>query len=244
MPAARPLRQRAGSTTVRFCRPPREYSAGSGSRAGYRARTSPRRPRVASRPKPSRREGCSWRAPRGALFFLRNLYTAAPFGGSRGRSTSATMLVRDLQVSGVAAFEGSFDAGRAERLLWRAGFGPRKGEAEALAQLGLDGAVRSLTRPANEKLVGAAPVDEKGRALAPYDAWGHDHVWWLDRMVRTSRPLVERMTLVWHDWFATSNGGVGSQRLMLNQNQLFRQRGLGTFHTLLLDVTKDPAMLL
>ena len=28
-------------------------------------------------------------------------------------------------------------------------------------------------------------------------------------MVRTSRPLVERMTLVWHDWFATSNEGVG-----------------------------------
>ena len=28
-------------------------------------------------------------------------------------------------------------------------------------------------------------------------------------MVRTSRPLVERMTLVWHDWFATSNGQVG-----------------------------------
>ena len=56
----------------------------------------------------------------------------------------------------------------------------------------------------------------------PYDAWGHDHVWWLDRMVRTSRPLVERMTLIWHDWFATSNNGVGSQRLMLNQNQLFR----------------------
>ena len=29
-------------------------------------------------------------------------------------------------------------------------------------------------------------------------------MWWLDRMVRTSRPLVERMALVWHDWFATS----------------------------------------
>ena len=34
-------------------------------------------------------------------------------------------------------------------------------------------------------------------------------------MVRTSRPLVERMALVWHDWFATSNATVGSQRLML-----------------------------
>ena len=63
-------------------------------------------------------------------------------------------------------------------------------------------------------------------------------------MVRTSRPLVERMTLIWHDWFATSNSGVGSQRLMLNQNQLFRRRGLGSFHDLLLDVTQDPAMLL
>jgi uncharacterized protein (DUF1800 family) len=63
-------------------------------------------------------------------------------------------------------------------------------------------------------------------------------------MVRTSRPLVERMALVWHDWFATSNDGVGSQRLMLNQNQLFRERGLGSFHELLLDVTRDPAMLL
>ena len=63
-------------------------------------------------------------------------------------------------------------------------------------------------------------------------------------MVRTSRPLVERMALVWHDWFATSNNAVGSQRLMLNQNKLFRTHALGSFHELLLDVTKDPAMLL
>jgi len=62
--------------------------------------------------------------------------------------------------------------------------------------------------------------------------------------VRTSRPLVERMALTWHDWFATSNDGVGSQRLMLRQNALFRRKGLGSFHDLLLSVTEDPAMLL
>ena len=144
----------------------------------------------------------------------------------------------------VAAYRGKFGAAEAERLLWRAGFGPRAGEAEKLAKLGLNGAVHSLTNPGGEHFVGHAPTDEKGRPLAPYDAWGHDHVWWLDRMVRTSRPLVERMTLVWHDWFATSNSGVDSQRLMLNQNQLFRSHGLGSFHSLLLDVTRDPAMLL
>ena len=47
----------------------------------------------------------------------------------------------------VAAYKGSFGAAQAERLLWRAGFGPRKGEAEALAKLGLDGAVRALANP-------------------------------------------------------------------------------------------------
>jgi uncharacterized protein (DUF1800 family) len=63
-------------------------------------------------------------------------------------------------------------------------------------------------------------------------------------MVRTSRPLVERMTLVWHDWFATSLEGVGSPRLMLKQNELLRRRALGGFDTMLREITKDPAMLL
>jgi uncharacterized protein (DUF1800 family) len=145
---------------------------------------------------------------------------------------------------GVPVYRGSFAAPHAERLLWRAGFGPRRGEAEALAKRGLVGAVSSLVNPGPERFVGPAPHDSKGRPLAPGDAWGHDHCWWLDRMVRTSRPLVERMTLVWHDWFATSNAGVGSQNLMLHQNKLLRSHALGSFRQMLLDVTKDPAMLL
>ena len=145
---------------------------------------------------------------------------------------------------GVSSYTGAFGKEQAERLLWRAGFGPRPGEAAALAAKGLDAAVLSLTRPGRESFVGPEPQDDKGRPLAPGDAWGHDQVWWLDRMVRTSRPLVERMTLVWHDWFATSNAGVGSQKLMLKQNQLLRGHSLGSFATLVEDVTRDPAMLL
>ena len=52
------------------------------------------------------------------------------------------------------------------------------------------------------------------------------------------------MTLVWHDWFATSNAGVGSQRLMLDQNRLLRRFALGSFRFLLHAVTADPAMLI
>ena len=57
----------------------------------------------------------------------------------------------------IPRYNGSFGKAQAERLLWRAGFGPRQGEAERLAKLGLDGAVRALTRPGPEKLVGPAP---------------------------------------------------------------------------------------
>jgi uncharacterized protein (DUF1800 family) len=139
---------------------------------------------------------------------------------------------------------GGFGHAEAERLLWRAGFGPRPGDVEALAAKGLRSAVRSLTRPVGRaRLDGPAPTVD-GAPLAPTDAWGHDHLWWLDRMVRSNQPLVERMTLNWHDWFATSRSGVDKAQLMLDQNEMLRRNALGNFGTILTRITVDPAMLL
>jgi hypothetical protein len=132
----------------------------------------------------------------------------------------------------------------AERLLWRAGFGPRPGGVEHVISVGIPAAVRELTHPSGAaRLNGPEPADEDGNALAPDDAWGHDHLWWLDRMVRSDQQLVERMTLIWHDWFATSNDKVGSQHLMLQQNATMRANALGSFSDLLKALTQDPAML-
>ena len=80
--------------------------------------------------------------------------------------------------------------------------------------------------------------------IAPADAWGHDHLWWLDRMVRSNQPLVERMALVFHDWFATSNDGVSQQQQMIDQSNLFRsRRASARSATCSSAVTIDPAML-
>src|SRR4051812_26017521 len=134
-------------------------------------------------------------------------------------------------------------ARQAERLLWRAGFGPKPGDVARFAAMGLDAAIAELVHPVGEPaLVGPAAHDDNGVALQPYDLYGHDHLWWLDRMVRTSQPLVERMALVWHDWFACSRDKVQAD-LMLGQNALFRRAALGSFANLLRDVTVDPAML-
>jgi Protein of unknown function (DUF1800) len=148
-----------------------------------------------------------------------------------------------LPRSPTAVHRGSFTERDATRLLWRAGFGPRPGEARRLARLGLERAVRTLTRPAHgARLVGRAPhVD--GGPLDPFNAWGHDHIWWLDRMVRSTHQLQERMTLIWHGWFATSIEA-SNARLMIDQNKMMRARALGSFQDLLVEVTRDPAMLL
>jgi uncharacterized protein (DUF1800 family) len=133
---------------------------------------------------------------------------------------------------------------QAQRLLWRAGFGPTPGQAEALVGQSIEQAVFALTQPTGEAVLhGPEPTDDEGNALAPADAWGQDHCWWLDRMVRSDQQLVERMTFIWHDWFANSNEKVNDQQRMLDQNNLFREHALGNFHDLFLAVTTNPAML-
>ena len=92
-------------------------------------------------------------------------------------------------------------------------------------------------------LHGPAPTDDEGNALEPADVWGQDHCWWLDRMVRTDQQLIERMTFIWHDWFANSNEKVNDQQRMLDQNELFREHALGNFQDLFMAVTTNPAML-
>ncbi|PZU54694.1 MAG: DUF1800 domain-containing protein [Thauera sp.] len=67
--------------------------------------------------------------------------------------------------------------------------------------------------------------------------------WWANRMLTSPRPLQERMALFWHGHFATNEDKVRDYRKMLNQLELFQQRGLGNFRTLMIGVAQDPAML-
>jgi uncharacterized protein (DUF1800 family) len=142
------------------------------------------------------------------------------------------------------SYAGEFGVAQANRLLNRAGFGPAPGQAEALVAMGMVGAVQSLTRPSGAAVLsGPPPVDDEGHPIAPADIWGHDHLWWLDRMIRSNQPLVERMALVFHDWFATSEGGVSKAQQMIDQSNLFRANCFGSFLDLFKAVTVDPAML-
>jgi uncharacterized protein (DUF1800 family) len=80
--------------------------------------------------------------------------------------------------------------------------------------------------------------------LGPTSDLEHLQAIWLYRMIFTPHPLCERMTLFWHDHFATSIAKVQSPGLMQRQNDLLRSRALGDFRGLLESIGKDPAMLI
>jgi Protein of unknown function (DUF1800) len=67
--------------------------------------------------------------------------------------------------------------------------------------------------------------------------------WWAERMLRTRRPLEEKMALFWHGHFATSEEKVRDYRKMLRQLELFQRHATGNFRDLLIGVAQDPAML-
>ncbi len=67
---------------------------------------------------------------------------------------------------------------------------------------------------------------------------------WAYRILNTPVPLLEKMTLFWHGHFATSAAKVDDGELMLAQNNLLRKYALGDFAALLLEISRDPAMLI
>jgi uncharacterized protein (DUF1800 family) len=67
--------------------------------------------------------------------------------------------------------------------------------------------------------------------------------WWIYRMLFGPDPLTERLALMWHNHFATSNLKVDNLPVMRAQNDLFRRLGRKRFAELLTAVVRDPALL-
>jgi uncharacterized protein (DUF1800 family) len=143
--------------------------------------------------------------------------------------------------SALERYDGPFTRRDAAHLLRRAGFGGTPAEIDATAALGAQGAVDSLLHPAGPE-TDFADYPDSTALFDPKTRVATAQMWWLDRMLRTRHPLVEKMTLFWHGHFATSIQKV-PPNLMVGQIDLLRGQALGHFHDLLLAVAKDPAML-
>jgi uncharacterized protein (DUF1800 family) len=134
---------------------------------------------------------------------------------------------------------------QAAHLLRRAGFGGSPNEIDDLASRGREGAV--------DYLINFGQIDNKAMEdllAASFDFTeqrdinnGEIRRLWITRMFTSKRQFEEKMTLFWHNHFATSSSKV-QDFFMFKQNNLLRANALARFDDLLLKVSQDPAMLI
>lgn len=136
---------------------------------------------------------------------------------------------------------------RAWTLRRRAGFGATWAELQRDASDGPGPAVDRVL--AGECRVQGVPSDFGPMAdlLADSAVSASDvrrlQAWWFYRALFTPDPLQERLTLAWHDHFATSQLKVEDVAAMRQQNETFRRLGRGPFGDLLRAMLRDPALL-
>jgi hypothetical protein len=169
--------------------------------------------------------------------------------------TAALLLALLLLPGGLFAGEANWSRDDAAHLLRRAGFGGTPVEIDRLFALGREGAVDYLvtgklpagieapfahvelpgftSEKVNYRVLGAGVLYEVEKARA----------WTLDHMVRSDRPLDEKMTLFWHGLFTSGLREVKNPTWLVEQDALLRHEAIGNYKRLTHAIIHDSAML-
>ena len=133
---------------------------------------------------------------------------------------------------------------RVAHLLRRAGFGATRAEIDRAAAQGYEATVEELLHPELqpdleiEDLIRRYHTDQNSLMLLE-----SSQGYWLYRIINSRRPLEEKMALFWHGLFATAYGKLNHAKAVVNQTHTFRRNGLGKFADILMDLSRDPAMI-
>ena len=133
---------------------------------------------------------------------------------------------------------------RMAHLLRRAGFGATPGELDRAMEAGYEATVEALLAPAPpdtlpDDLIRRYHIDQSElRSSAAAGAL------WIYRMATTEHPMREKMCLFWHRVFATAATKLIQARPLMNQIEMFRQYGTGSLRDLLVQLSRDPAMIM
>jgi uncharacterized protein (DUF1800 family) len=137
----------------------------------------------------------------------------------------------------------------AAHLYRRAAFGAGREDLLEAERLGPEGTLDLLLRgrpqagAVLEALVDGGRLAAARDARISFDECEQLRGWWVYGMLQGGHPLREKMTLFWHNHFATSIAKVQNPVLMFRQNCLLRDHALDRFGPLLQAISRDGAML-
>ena len=127
-------------------------------------------------------------------------------------------------------------------LMRRAGFGAAYPEIERRAAIGYEATVEELLSPMDQPDLDRHILDRYFVDWREMNALEVNQAYLTYRMINTQRPLQEKMTLFWHGILCTGNSKCEHGRQVQAQLDLFRARGMGSLRDLLLELSRDPAM--
>jgi uncharacterized protein (DUF1800 family) len=128
-------------------------------------------------------------------------------------------------------------------LMRRAGFGASREELEARAAQGYEATVEELLNPQAEPVDRYAFLRYHPGFWKPITSPGMGSAAWFHTLLNTQRPLEEKMVLFWHQVFATGQSKVDHWHELIAQVDMFRERGMGNYRALLVELAKNPAMI-
>jgi hypothetical protein len=132
----------------------------------------------------------------------------------------------------------------AAHLYRRAAFGPNREELLQAERVGYEATLQRVLCGEPQAVEIRESLEDVGRVAVREDGGGGQlRAWWLYAMLQSGHPLQEKLTLFWHNHFATSIVKVQEPGLMFGQNCLLRAHALGKFEPFLQAISKDPAML-
>ena len=128
-------------------------------------------------------------------------------------------------------------------LMRRAGFGATREELEALQHVDYETTVERLLDADHPNMMSLDMMrrynPENSGMIAHLGGGGR----WMYRMISTDAPLREKVGLFWHGIFATGYSKLCNGKPLDDQIHMFLRHGMGDFHTLLIELSKNPAMI-
>ena len=129
-------------------------------------------------------------------------------------------------------------------LLRRAGFGATRDQLDAYVAKGYEATVEELLNPGEDQRMGDDLIrrfhpELSGMIgpLGPAENWHY-------RMITTTAPLQEKMALFWHSIFATGYPKVIHGKSLSDQIRMLRRFSMGNFRNLLVELSKNSAMII
>ena len=162
-------------------------------------------------------------------------------------------------------YSGSWDYSSVRHLLKRTTFGASRKDIQYFQNIGFAAAIDELfsaqfiepTPPLKDYNPTASVAPDNSISIG--QTWVNDmsidgtlsslrrssfKKWWIGLMINQGRSIREKMTLFWHNHFATESVDVSIAQYVYKHHRLLRSGALGNFRELVKKVTMDPAMLI